>query len=595
MLRTNLTLSLLLLFTITGLFSYASVESSDPEGTDWDTYNLSNHDLSEGELKTISSNSVAAGNIVHTVWMETTQIVGDQQTHELFYRSVPFGNTRKVGFSSSGSVNYPNNYYEFDLQAHENGRVCTTFSNKIWCNDYDEPITFTDRSVVEDKLIMGTDGNSHLVWVENGLGLYQRELFYWHESTQTKRLISNYDTHSYILSLETLLDDGTLHLAWSEYNESGRFTPYYWNSSDQTVQDVSTPNETYANNFKLFKGNDDAIHLFWEAEFESEIHCPAHWTAGNSELLFENQALCGYSYIFQEGGGKFFVTWLLQDNLYKENSYHWNSDLVTPVQIFSSLPNGLDSEDVWAAIGSDNTLHFFWDNTSDLYHWDSSNQTTANLSNGIAGGLSDNPKYLREALFSNDGTMHIIWEEGLFNEENLHYWNTKDETRITISDPIHSNGKPSHLQITDLPANDAQVIWYEDNHIHSWDIISSTTTQIMELAENDVLYELWFATDNSVKAVWSKPETLNSEDDDLFVWEANGSETNLSALANTNGDINSVFLGIASNIVQVIVNDAHEEFILWAEDTGTAEDEDFFVAHPQINLSEKVYLPLIQR
>ena len=561
-----------------------------PVGTDWDTHNLSNHALSEGELKHVVTNSIVVGNTVHTVWMETTEIVGDQQTHELFYRSVPFGNTRKVGFSSTSSKDWPNSIYEFDLQAAENGRVCTTFGNKIWCNDYDEPLTFTDRSVVETKLILETNGNIHLVWVENGLSINQREIMYWQEATDTTKLISNYDTNSYILSLETLLDNDTLHIAWAEYDENGIFTPYYWNSLDETAQDVSVPNEEYATNFKLFKVNNDAIHLFWEAEFESEDRCPAHWTAGTSELLFDNQAICGYNFIFQESNGKFFVTWLSRDT---NNGYHWNSDLTDPIQMFDS---GVDASYIQALIGPDNTFHFLWLNSSEstLSYWNNVDQEILELSAGLSGNIQIYISRFVKTIFSSDGTLHVVWQSGTNNENDLYYWNSADETRSALSAPEFSDGSVSHEQITNPSTNNVQISWYEENRVHSWNNTSLTTTQLATLSEDDKLYELWFAADGSVKAVWSKPEAPASEDDDLFVWEENGAETNLSALAGTNGDINSVSYEDDQK-VQVYMNDANEEFIFWAEDTGTTEDEDRFVAHPRVNLPEKVYLPVILR
>ena len=214
-----------------------------------------------------------------------------------------------------------------------------------------------------------------------------------------------------------------------------------------------------------------------------------------------------------------------------------------------------------------------------------------NVSNDLPGGLETFTHDLN-TLFTDDGTLHIVWLEGDSGQEDLYYWNTKDKSRITLSDSSFANGKPKSTQIKELATNHVQAIWYEDDYLHTWDSNNATTTQLIALPTNHRFFELWFGPGNSAKAVWAEPEVINSNNDDLIVWESNGTETNLSTLAGTNGDINHVSYAPP---VQLFINEANQDFIFWVEETGTAESEDRFVAYPEINLPEKAYLPMIQK
>ena len=594
--RINLIFSLFFLLIIAGLFSHSSVQSSVTIGTDWDTYNLSNYALSEGGVKRLNLAGAVSGNFVHAAWMEMTEQTEMEYTLELFYRKVPFGTTRKVGIKDTQPINYANKAQRIEMRSHNNGRAClATYTKYVWCNDYDEPVKFTNNEVKDLHFFMDDNGNAHLAWIEDvPIGFNHQELYYWSEPSKTKNVLSIFDSWSYILYLDVLFDGNDLHLAWNDFNEENIWTPYYWNSKEKAVVDLTMEGTTFSKSFKIFQDNQGNIHLFWESTNEQGDYCPVHWTENSADWLFSNHDLCGEenSYSFIGNNGKFIALWPANSSL-----YYWDSEMtqpVSPIPILNELP--LKNEELYIVSGgssaskhifdTNNTFHQF-SGYNDMYYWNSVELQRLNISGGTSGLVGNH----LELVLTDDGTLHATWVEGNFNEENLYYWNTRDKSLTIIAalsdDPI---GRHKSIQIS---AHDIQVVWPDKNNINLWNSETMQTTLLTSYPEDTFVYELWFKPDKSIKAIWWQSEIDNNQNKDLIVFESNGAITNLSTLANTDGFINN--LNYPSDRLKLIQNETEQDFIIWAEDSGTSEGEDLYVAHPRINLDNAVYLPTVIR
>lgn len=576
--------------------------------THWQTMRLSDHTLSEGGLgEPINLVRTAAGNTAHAAWMERI----DDDNYELFYRQWPDHAIQQVGVVSPESSFGTAPYLNLQIVSQSNGRACLIYSlvveNEgtdlyVWCNDYPTPIHLSDNALTNDDvydrfLLMDSGHQAHVVWIEAAPGLNQRELFYWSESASTTSILSNYDTSSYILTPDVLLVGQTAHVVWSEFSEVGLFTPYYWNSASNIVNDLSIPDEFYALDTELVQDSVGGIHVFWLANFTSlGDGCVSHWKDGTSTVLSLPIGSCYTSDIevATDNQGQVHAAWLgdSQGQL-RDTIYYWN----TVISATTIITGNVRNSSLWIDARPNGDVDLLWTDeqvgpsNNGLFSWNSTSGEIKPLSDGIAGEV----EYVVWD-YSSDGTQHVVWKEGSYNRYDLFYRDTEaaETLHLSASDIITGDAKLPALNIT---AGDVvQVGWAEETlantpAIFQWQSDIMTTTQQVEMNPVPALPQfLWYSPIDTLQGVWTQPEYASPSD--MIAWQTGEEPSNLSELAGTNGDV-----VLEYDSIQLHEGANGRVFLLWAEETGTGEGVDVFGAWSTVSapLDYHVYLPIIRR
>ncbi|MEZ4594616.1 MAG: hypothetical protein R3D55_26245 [Chloroflexota bacterium] len=589
------------------------------------TARLSDQSQTEGGLGTLPNlHGVAAGSQAYAAWIERVSTSPD--TYQLFLRELPDGPIQTLPYSQLvATPGFPNSYISLTSIGDENGRVCLTWRESVaneggnlmlWCTGDAQKRMLSDNTLSQGNIIgqvemmFDSTGNLHVVWVEEGPGFSQQELFHWEESGQTTQVLSDFSTHSFVPSFAVLMHGNNLYVAWSEYSPAFLFTPYLWDSHSDTVKDLSLPNEMYATNLSLFEDSQGTVHAIWLGDLAptEPDACPFHWDTASQQTRTvgsaNNGCLIPFGFFWHgEAAGKLHLVYLgagssgLQDTL-----YHW-----APGGVQTAVSQGLSNSlsGIQLATDSSGTAHlvfpavvtpFFY---NDMFYWNSNTQTRTYISDTLLFTRAVNTNEVTSRLDSN-GVFHVVWAETVEDtlEDDLFYWRSDSGATVRVSDTAVTTGNAQNPILNEDSSGNMQIVWQENAPgsgqaaLFHWDTANTTTSLLTEMGTNPILRHQWFDPANTYHAAWTRNA---GSDNDLFYFDSANGVINVSTQAATNGEIVDDF-----ETIQLLPSAANW-YLLWAEDTGTAEGEDLFTAYdanlenPPEASTSIIYLPLVQK
>lgn len=341
-----------------------------------------------------------------------------------------------------------------------------------------------------------TPGNiAHVIWLE-AVDSFENVCPYHWDSTSdvTESLIP--DTNDCLARSVTSAQDanGHIHIIWANEISLDTIGLYYWdvNSSTkitvtETIQDSDISFQQYSNFLALTPGQ---ANVLWIADsmVANEGKDLYYWNSTNQTvqnlsdhaLTYEGSGVdLAMEFTFTDTAGTLHVLWSEQ-NANISNSgkdlFYWNSADQVTIHLSDPTVVAENSYGAIAALDSNNIAHVIWEGQvagstdNGLFYWNSDTAQTQALPTTSPEGTNINHALAAD----NSGNIHIAWsgESGISGEDkNVYYWNGS-ENPIDLSDTTLTEGSSGTPFVTVSSDDKLFVTWVE-----SFDLFSAFEAQ----------------------------------------------------------------------------------------------------------------------
>lgn len=264
----------------------------------------------------------------------------------------------------------------------------------------------------------------HATWVHDPSSAFTDEIVYWNTQLSTPSVITTTNP-VYDYSKLVVNQNGTAFVAWANYL-SVQEDLFYWNSSTETIKNVSDPVDGAGNLGGEFQ---------WEIDDTGDVHLL--WTE-------EDCSSCVAK------------TWIF---------YHRVNDGNT-VRLINSLGNGGQVSNTILRVSSPAKAHIAWtERISEvtgetmILYWDSDSQNVQ-----VVGNVSNNSHDLQMAI-TEPGTPHLAWLEwpsgsNGSEKENVYFWN-QAEGISELTDEAATEGVANNLLFLENGKGTYYALWSE--------------------------------------------------------------------------------------------------------------------------------------
>ncbi|MBK8902705.1 MAG: hypothetical protein IPM53_16065 [Anaerolineaceae bacterium] len=570
-------------------------------------------DTAQTNGSAVDPNVLPDSESIHVFWKEHT---GTNEGYDLFYRKLPFGNTKNL---SDHSLTEGDSGV-WDAQLSSDGNVAVIWAENtpsgnsdlfFWRNSSQQPLNLSstasttgNTSTYLYQLLLDSNGKAHVLWAEEPtMTPFDQDLLYWSEVTGLTQNLSPVGVGGGIVSeLTAKIVNNIVYVSWSEYvGPAQTFNPFYWNSSAQTRVNLSNLTDSFSvpTQIQMAVTTTNEAHVFWLENVSASAPniCPFYWnsTTGVTESLIENANDCQTRFIeVKQHQDQIYAVWDDELAIIPNNGvYYWQVGSPSKITVSETIqesdfgfntPSFLDP--------TTGKVHLTWITQTfieghDVFYWNSVDQTVQNISDH--GLTSDNRAEEMIKLVDSTGILHIFWLETADNTtefEDLFYWNSSDQNTIQLSDPTLVTSDARHPVAVMDSNNEVYVIWRElkagsnDLGLFYWDSISAETKAlpITPNAAFDLNYDIEVGATNTVHVAWSLASGVTGEGADVYYWDGANGSTHLSDSVKTQGD---------SGVPIVSVTGMNKLFITWPE------SDDLFSAFEPVILPYKTYLPLV--
>ncbi len=575
------------------------------------THLLSDHEATEGGMQVLPNLAVTAGGTAaYVLWTEDS---GSAEGYALFSRRLPVGSTSEI----------PDHHFQFHhpstLQGESaaDGRACF-----IWSEDTASPEgttlyfwdsageavgelsanDLTEGDVQSDRMqLMVSSGGANVLWDEQ-TGSYT-ELFYWNEVQGTTRQLSDSDLPAGSIGLIAPMVEGggSIHVAWSEWAGPGGYSNvYYWDSATETVRNLSPAGDVGVPvDLEITVDTAGTAHLLWGEEVSPpDSTCPLHWDSDSG--VVQNLAsahggcVAAEMNLVPDNAGGVHAAWLGDyDGTNQPSIFYWSTAIptttvvvtdVTGSPLLSATPAG--------------TAHVAWTHEadagtegSDLFHWDSNAAMVTNISDvGLTSGSVASPRMAA----TSDGRVYIVWLEVVDDVEqaDVFLFSSTGQTTVRLSDPAVVSGSASPALLQVASGGTAHVLWEEDSEattgraLFYWNSADGVLTELgSTVTSGGGQPRLLLDPEGHAHVAWIS-ESGVGEGENVWYWTAAAGAQPLSDLGGTEGDI-------AYSSLNAVIDDYGGVYVVWAEQSGTAEGDDLYGAWIRPEFPEKVFLPLV--
>lgn len=555
------------------------------------TVRLSDSTQTEGDILPQSEPEAAitAGE-VHTLWGEER----NSGEYAFYYRDLPGGATEQLATESVSEL-----YDGMIASAASASRACFhwfAWEQQVFCSDYSAPITVTGRL---HDLALDNDDDAHgVTTINQGSPPWHEELYYWSEAAGTITLLSDLTGPTTpIVEPHITFAAGRVHAVWSEETAENVFAPFYWDSASNQVRPLGDADTLSVDNFRLLSDDNGTMHVFWEAETHaSGPHaCPMHWDSTSQITTNLNGSPTGCAsrgfVVKADDSGRLHAVWENGDIFY------WNSDdaVVVNATNDSGMPRFrmtprlfVENGEAYVAYAEDPTSSFQWD----LRVWNASTQLDVHVG-------SEPAQFGLNGAVAPDGTLHILWSQEE-NSDTWHhfYWESGTSQNVLLSQDPALDGGMLFQGLMATGSGRTDILWVQDlsdgsaGALVTWDSVTESTTTVAELTLYGSVPAARLQPDafGNLQATWLS-DGSGSTDADIYFWRNTSDEpVNLSDLTGADGgDVLDFFGSRTFNLSNGAT------YVVWTEETGTAEGSDLFAAWFMQSLPEKVFLPVVLR
>lgn len=571
-------------------------------------------DTAQTNGSAVDPNVLPGSDSVHVFWKEHT---GTSEGYDLFYRELPFGNTKNL---SDHSLTEGDSGV-WDAQLSNDGSVAVIWTENtaagnsdlfFWRNSSQQPLNLSstasttgNASTYLYQLLLDSSGKAHVIWAEEPtIAPFVQDLFYWNENSGVTQLLSPGGTTAgvggaIVAEMVAILVNDVLHVSWSEYvGPDETFKPFYWNSSSQTRENLSISTDMFSSptDLQMAVTSTNEVHIFW-LENVSSNRCPFHWYSSTqvTESLITNTSDCQTHFIeAKQDHDQIYVVWDDELSIFPNNGlYYWQVGSPSKITVSETIQESDFGFNTSSFLDPTNgKVHLTWITDTfieghDVFYWNSVDQTVQNISDH--GLTTDNRAEDIIKLVDSTGTLHIFWLETADNTtefEDLFYWNSSEQNTVRLSDPtlVTSDARRPVAVMDDN--NEVYVIWRElkagsnDLGLFYWDSISAET-KALPIAPNgafDLNYDIEVDATNTIHVAWSLASGVTGEGADVYYWDGANGSTHISDNVKTQGD---------SGVPIVSVTGMNKLFITWLE------SDDLFSAFEPVTLPYKTYLPVV--
>jgi hypothetical protein len=371
------------------------------------TQNLSPVGVGGGIVSELTAKIV--NNIVYVSWSE---YVGSAQTFNPFYWNS----------STQTRVNLSNLTDSFSVPTQIQMAVTTTHEAHVfWLENVSAsgsnicPFYWNSTTAVTESLIENADNcqthfievkqhndQIYTVWDDELAIIPNSGLYYWQVGSPSKITVSETIQDSdFGFNTPNFLDptSGKVHLTWIVDTFSEGNDVFYWNSVDQTVQNISdhgVTTESRAEEMIKFVDSTGKLHIFWLETDNSEEHEDLfYWNSSDQNTiqlsdptLVTNDAR--HPVAVMDSNNEVHVIWReLKAGSNDLGLFYWDS-ISAETKALPITPNGAFDLSYGIEVDATNTVHVAWSLASgvtgegaDVYYWDGANSSTH---------LSDNVK-----------------------------------------------------------------------------------------------------------------------------------------------------------------------------------------------------------
>lgn len=371
------------------------------------TQNLSPVGVGGGIISELTAKIV--NNIVYVSWAE---YVGPDQSFNPYYWNS----------SSQTRVNLSNLTDAFNVPTAL--QMAVTSTNEVhvfWLENVSAvstnscPFHWSSSTQTSESLIANTsDCQTHfieakqyndqisVVW-DDELPIFPNNgLYYWKVGSPSKITVSETIQESdFGSNTPNFLDpsSGKVHLTWITNVPSEGNDVFYWNSVDQTVQNISDHGVTTSNQAEeMIKLVDSTgiLHIFWleTADNTTEFEDLFYWNSSDQNTmrlsaptLVTNDAR--HPVAVMDSNNEVYVIWReLEAGSNDLGLFYWDS-ISAATKALPITPNGAFDLNYAVEVDANDTVHVTWSLASgvagegtDVYYWDGSNSST-NLSDVV--------------------------------------------------------------------------------------------------------------------------------------------------------------------------------------------------------------------